>query len=717
MLNIINRCKVLSVLLILCMVLSVFIGCASDPESAPQPEQAAPVTQPAEPPAEPPPEPPKEDPAEQDEEAFSVVSNFTLTRRTRETTVPMGPKDTWTIFIYICGTDLETGAGLASLNLELLMRGPKAENVRYIVQTGGTEKWGYILPELAEAFGIDEAATKKLVDPKKLQRWEITDEMILLDELELASMASPQTLADFLIWGVGNYPAEKMGVLMWNHGGGTIQGMFADELFDGDGMSLLEMEHAFDLVFDSMTDKFEFISFDACLMATLETANVLAPHGRYMIASQEIEPGIGWGDYSFFTREIDKNPGMTGAELGTLLCFEYFNLYRQMGMEKIVTLSVIDLEKIDNVIYALNNMALEIKNIFIEPGYFAKASRGAARTESYLANHMVDLGHLAENFKEIAPNSYGDVLRAIEEAVVTSVNGSARAFAQGLSVFYPTNDVTLGYLRLYGLTSPPPDYLAYVSDFLFKKGRFIELGLEPVTVTKEPHVTADGRYSMSIDPTTYDYVQFCGFQLYSDIGDGTSAILGFHEDVDFDGNTGVITDRFDGRWALIDGLPLYLQLNEFTPEYNVYITPISLNGTDTNLLLKRIHNSQDDRYEILGTWSGIDPYSGLGSRSIRTLAVGDRIAPKYILVKTEDVLSEEMVDDLSEYLDGDGNWKLSQSATSIIFLADTQVLHTLLPAGDYFYQFGVIDVFGRQQTYVPISFTIDETGAKITKSN
>ena len=39
---------------------------------------------------------------------------------------------------------------------------------------------------------------------------------------------------------------------------------------------------------------FDMAGFDACLMATLETAMVLEPYADYMIASEEVEPGNGW---------------------------------------------------------------------------------------------------------------------------------------------------------------------------------------------------------------------------------------------------------------------------------------------------------------------------------------------------------------------------------------------------------------------------------------
>ena len=43
-----------------------------------------------------------------------------------------------------------------------------------------------------------------------------------------------------------------------------------------------------------MSDQFEFVGFDACLMGTVETAGLMASYARYMVASQETEPGCGW---------------------------------------------------------------------------------------------------------------------------------------------------------------------------------------------------------------------------------------------------------------------------------------------------------------------------------------------------------------------------------------------------------------------------------------
>ncbi len=76
------------------------------------------------------------------EEAAPEESGYTIERRTRDAETPMGEPGTWSIFIYMCGTDLETDASMASLNLWEIMQEPPADNVNIIVQTGGTEAWG-----------------------------------------------------------------------------------------------------------------------------------------------------------------------------------------------------------------------------------------------------------------------------------------------------------------------------------------------------------------------------------------------------------------------------------------------------------------------------------------------------------------------------------------------------------------------------------------------
>jgi len=206
----------------------------------------------------------------------------------------------WTIMVYLCGTDLESECYAASMDIEEALNGRYSDDVRIVYQTGGTAEWN-------EYYGISNSVSQRYVTNN--------GELELVDEFELCNMGDPNTLADFVSWGVENYPAKRMGLVFWNHGGGSISGVCFDEMNDSDSLSLREIDSALNSVYGQMSDKFEFIGFDACLMSTLETANIIAPYARYMFASEETEPGGGW-NYTDIVDFLSGYPDATGAHPG-----------------------------------------------------------------------------------------------------------------------------------------------------------------------------------------------------------------------------------------------------------------------------------------------------------------------------------------------------------------------------------------------------------------
>jgi hypothetical protein len=52
--------------------------------------------------------------------------------------------------------------------------------------------------------------------------------------------------------------------------------------------------------------KLDIIGFDACLMAMHEIGAVLTPYANYLLASELLEPGIGW-DYSALSKYVQGN--------------------------------------------------------------------------------------------------------------------------------------------------------------------------------------------------------------------------------------------------------------------------------------------------------------------------------------------------------------------------------------------------------------------------
>lgn len=648
------------------------------------------------------------------EETDGTGSGYTIKRNLRETETPMGEEDTWTIFLYVCGTDLESKGSFASINLWQIMQSIPGDNVNVILQTGGTEVWGQPLDaELAEVLGVEDDFATAVVDPSVLQRYEVTDELTLVDEQPLSSMGDQETLYDFLSWGVENYPADKMGVVFWNHGGGCLLGVCVDELFDRDILMPFEMGNAFNKLYGEMTDRFEFIGFDACLMATIEVANILVPHARYMYASEETEPGFGW-DYTALIGELNRKPEATGGQVGTVLCDAYFNFNREIGQESSCTLSVTDLAKVDDVLYALDDLALQLDVGLEEPAYFAEVSRKVNRAENYAYDYLVDMGDMADHLADIAPEEATALRTALDEAVVHTVSGGARAFASGLAVYYPTT-ISSATLARYGMCYPTPAYYDYINRIQLQKLMLDMSGQQLVQVAQQPAWDGTEHYTMQVDPATIDYVREVGFQFFlAPQGNQNCYVLGYDNDILVDYDTGAIQDNFKANWAHLEGQPLMLKLTDFNDEYNLYEAPIMLNGARTNLMLQWTWDESKEHngfYEILGTFDGTDPYTGMASRATRPLQAGDAVVPLYGLVPYDAVVSEEMADP-EEYLDENGKLVLVPGS-SVMISEDSEVIHTQLDAGRYLYQFCVNDVFGTLQTYAPLAFDVDAEGAVV----
>lgn len=129
---------------------------------------------------------------------FSGSDGISITRKQREAEKPMGEDGTQTVFVYMCGSDLESENGLASGDIEEMIAGSQSENVKFVIQTGGAGAW-------ADTYGIS---------AEKTQRYVVTGgEISLIEEKESVNMGKEDVLVDFLSWGIENYAAAKMGLI------------------------------------------------------------------------------------------------------------------------------------------------------------------------------------------------------------------------------------------------------------------------------------------------------------------------------------------------------------------------------------------------------------------------------------------------------------------------------------------------------------------------
>ena len=342
------------------------------------------------------------------------------------------PISDYTVLVYVVGSDLESEYYLATEDLDEMIYGFPGDSINVIVETGGAP---------AE---IDDY---RYVDFTTVKRHEIKNDIIEISDLGRQNMGDPKTLTDFLVWGTSSYPADNYALILWNHGSG-INGYGHDDV-SFDFLSLDEIDDALNSAKKLNDVHYEMIGFDACLMATIEVANIVKDYGNYLVASEEIEVGYGW-KYDEIISSLNENPKQTGAELGQVIADSFFadtieKSPSDMDLSRLTTLSVIDLTKIPSLNESINLLTSEIETN-ISKNDMPRFSVSLRDTERYGviskgedSGHM-DIKHFTENISEYLPQfkSQSDrVQQAVDDSVIYKVNGAARTQANGLSIYMP----------------------------------------------------------------------------------------------------------------------------------------------------------------------------------------------------------------------------------------------------------------------------------------
>ena len=219
------------------------------------------------------------------------LTNLTSIYATCTITVVAKQQDDHTALIYICGADLESENHLATGDItEILKVSGQPDDVNIVIETGGASSW-------ASTYGISST---------KLERWHVENKSLVKDDsLTYASMGLASTLQSFIEYGLNNYPAERTGLVLWNHGGG-MRGVCYDEKKNDDVLKSSEVKSAVSGALNNCGlagQKLEWIGYDACLMAVQDIAETNSAYFKYMIASEESEAGYGW-DYDTWVDDL-----------------------------------------------------------------------------------------------------------------------------------------------------------------------------------------------------------------------------------------------------------------------------------------------------------------------------------------------------------------------------------------------------------------------------
>lgn len=304
----------------------------------------------------------------------------------------------------------------------------------------------------------------------------------VVQNLKETNTGDPKVLADFLQWGLTEYPAKRTMVVLWNHGsgwddtdiyaearkrglnppaarppatgearrsgvrgrpiipGGFVRRSAAKKRFRGpffltafkmvkrraiafdddaqDFLDSVEMKKVFVAAAKAAKRKFDIIGMDACLMSMVETSLQVQQAGEVFCGSQEVEPGEGW-PYDRILKALSAKPTMDGHELTKIIVKEFVASYSR---SKAVTQSAFNLPALTHVQNVADELGTLLAKAYAENDFAVKGAISDARSRSQGYEHAdyVDLHDFCRHLAKNFPAS-ASVAKKVQDAVAACV--------------------------------------------------------------------------------------------------------------------------------------------------------------------------------------------------------------------------------------------------------------------------------------------------------
>lgn len=269
-----------------------------------------------------------------------------------------------------------------------------------------------------------------------------------LEDLGEVNMGDPQTLVNFTLWGIQNYPADRYFLNLWGHGLGW-RGVVQDESSSSDYLKLDELKWAFEAILaNNSGKKIDLLGADACRMTT-EMNYQLKDYVEFFVGSQKDEPEPGW-PYELILQNLTNDPYMGPAELGRTIVDTYVESYIDItGLA--VALSVIDASRLEYLGEDIRRFVEQARSAL--PMYVEDFKLARLNTSKYEGDSVYDLYDLADwIYQELvlahpAPRRLLSPVDRLKESVLATVSyernwdnpaASVRTTnAHGMSIWYP----------------------------------------------------------------------------------------------------------------------------------------------------------------------------------------------------------------------------------------------------------------------------------------
>ena len=512
--------------------------------------------------------------------------------------------DTRTLFIYMCGSSLESKQGHAGKNIDELLSASAAGNFNIVIEAGGANKW--------RSHDIAGHA---------VSRYEIRKgKLKLIETFKNKNMGKSDTLSNFLSWGQERYNTKNNMLVFWDHGAGSVNGLCFDENYSYDSLTLKEIKKAFKKA--KLKNKFELIGFDSCLMASIETAHTIKDYAKYMIASEEIEPSGGW-DYKALAESYSS--GDKAVKTGKVVCDSFIKKCKKKGRELTASLSLFDLSKTDALREQWKKGTDFINQHLVKKNYISKMLEATSNCIKFGGDNkyegcanMIDLGDFLKQ-AGFTQKKIPEMYKSISDFVVYKANGT-ELNNQGVSFYYPVVYSEKEIKKYVSL-----DVNESYNEFL--KHHYLNIPEKTIEFKDKGRVSKDGAFEITLSKNSKKYLSSIDYLLMTKEKNGTLRVLCTDNDLFKYWDELRFKSSFRGVTLALDGHRLFSNALSDNGEVVSLNAPLIVNGKRTSLRFEFIWDKtmfNNGYYTISGTWNGIDE-NGIPDNDITPLKKGDKV--------------------------------------------------------------------------------------------
>ncbi|MGM0601305.1 MAG: clostripain-related cysteine peptidase [Candidatus Rifleibacteriota bacterium] len=258
-------------------------------------------------------------------------------------------------------------------------------------------------------------------------------------------MGDYRQFINFIKYVKKNYPAKRYAVTFWNHGSGwknknenvVVRGISYDDS-SNNHITNAQLRVALRESKKILGQKIDILNFDACLMQMVEVNYACKDYVKYVVASEENEPGKG-APYDDILKGVKK--GMSAEAFARHWVKAFCGSYNggSQGHDE-STQSAIDVSKLQNMVDALNG--------FAKTSMSGKYARGFSaifrKVQKYSYPQNIDLIHFVElassYFKndEAMQTACKKIKKAADELIIEEgKTGYSTKNSNGIAIYFP----------------------------------------------------------------------------------------------------------------------------------------------------------------------------------------------------------------------------------------------------------------------------------------